>query len=62
MNKHDYAIGCEAFMKVKIGQDRWNQLKIVEKSLKSWKYVKTGENDQHYVKEVFWSKALKYEK
>ena len=21
-NKHDYAIGCEAFMKVKIGKDR----------------------------------------
>ena len=21
--KHDYAIGCEAFMEVKIGQDRW---------------------------------------
>ena len=25
-NKHDYAIGCEAFMEVKIGQDR---LKLV---------------------------------
>ena len=22
-NKHDHAIGCEAFMEVKIGQDRW---------------------------------------
>ena len=22
-NKHDYAIGCEAFMEVKIGQNRW---------------------------------------
>ena len=26
--KHDYVIGCEAFMEVKIGQDRLRQVKI----------------------------------
>ena len=27
-NKHDHAIGCKAFMEVKIGQERSRQAKI----------------------------------
>ena len=33
INKHDYAIGCEAFMEVKIGHDRSRKVKIGENKL-----------------------------